>query len=397
MQQFLRDRIDPKAIRGSLKTVDNRNVNCVDIDKQPAMKRPDMLGHKVQLAPASVQQNLASSGGSTMPRPLDASATTLLNPNGTWAQCPPMPVPIVEITMDELLRFRNLAQYFKKVPDHISNTGVTAEPPSHQGPTSTHQYAWVTRNVTNWGAASTINIWAPYTELNSEFSLSQIWVTRGSGTGLQSLEVGVQKYHDLYSDDAAHLFIYSTQDSYQTTGCYNNTCGDFVQVSSSWIPGQALTSSLHGGAQHEESVYWMKDYDNGSWWLHAGDEWVGYYPRELYNAAGVQNHAATISFGGEIIDNRNLNLHTSTDMGSGVFPSLGYADADYGYVAYQRSLGYVWQVSNGYFYFANATGLTTSRTDALCYDISYQGSDPNAPDWGPYFFFGGAGYSSNCY
>jgi hypothetical protein len=247
--------------------------------------------------------------------------------------------------------------------------------------------------VTNWGASSNINVWAPYTELNSEFSLTQIWVVGGSGGGLQTLEVGSQKYRDLYGDYDPHLFIYSTRDGYNHTGCYNNTCGDFVQVSNVIYPGSKLSPvSTYNGAQYEIQAQWFKDMDGGAWWLQVQGKWVGYYPRNLYNSAGVVNRAAEIDYGGEIIDNRNLGLHTSTDMGSGQFPGAWYGKA-----AYHRLLRYNYATTanpNTVWYTA-ATGLTPSRSDAACYDISYYNGDPN---WGSYFFFGGPGYNYyNCH
>jgi hypothetical protein len=200
----------------------------------------------------------------------------------------------------------------------------------------------------------------------------------------------LQKYRNLYGDFDPHLFIYSTRDGYVRTGCYNNTCGDFVQVSRSIYPGARYTTvSTYNGPQYEINAQWFKDMDGGAWWLQVQGQWVGYYPRNLYNAA--INRASVIDFGGEIIDNRNLNLHTSTDMGSGQFPSAWWQKA-----AYQRLLRYNYTTTTNpnIVWNTSATGLTASRSDAACYDIGYYTGDPN---WGSYFFFGGPGYDYyNC-
>ena len=391
MRNFLANRLDRSAVRQTLKTAGGRAVDCVDIHAQPAVRNnPALRGQPILLAPRFAQPALAAD-------PTDKIIEPLRDQAGAEVEgCPDGTVPIPEVTAQDLSRFSSLQDFFAKVPVRLGTAQVpqtAAQPPYHWGPSSQHQYAHAYRYVTNWGASSNINVWAPYTELNSEFSLTQIWVVGGSGSGLQTLEVGSQKYRDLYGDYNPHLFIYSTRDGYNHTGCYNNTCGDFVQVSHSIYPGARLSPvSTYNGAQYEIQAQWFKDMDGGAWWLQVQGQWVGYYPRNLYNTAGVINRAAEIDYGGEIIDNRNLNLHTSTDMGSGQFPGAWFGKA-----AYQRLLRYNYTTTTNpnIVWYTNATGLTPSRSDAACYDISYYNGDPN---WGSYFFFGGPGYNYyNCH
>ncbi len=403
MRRFLKTRVERSAVRKSLKTIRGRKVECVAFDAQPALRNPQLGDQTPQWAPRSAPQSDGSPSA-----PPGAFVEPLLRveaPVGLDAlaavsaaqvdSCPEGTVPIPEVTLDDLSRFSSLEDFFAKIPGHLrqdeaGNAGVQEAPvpPAHSGPTSLHQYAHAYQYVTNWGAQTNINLWNPYTELNSEFSLGQIWVVGGR----QTLEVGLQKYHDLYGDDETHLFIYSTRDGYQSTGCYNNSCGDFVQVSSSIYPGVVFGPySVRGGSQYDVALQWYKDMDGGAWWLRVGDEWVGYYPRSLYSSDGVLNRADEIDFGGEIIDGRNLNLHTSTDMGSGDFSSAGLQ-----YAAYMRLLRYNYATTApGTVWSTDATYLTTDWSDSECYDIQYfVGSDP---DWSAYFFYGGPGYSStNC-
>ena len=93
---------------------------------------------------------------------------------------------------------------------------------------------------------SFLNLWRPPMGANQIFSLSQHWYVGGSGGGLQTLECGWQVYPQFYGDNYAHLFTYWTADNYNTTGCYNLTCGAFVQTSSSFAPGMALQLSERG-------------------------------------------------------------------------------------------------------------------------------------------------------
>lgn len=107
--------------------------------------------------------------------------------------------------------------------------------------------------------------------------------------------------------------------------------------------------------------------------------YAGYYPRTLYNDAGIRNQAAEVDFGGEITNSWPSGRHTKTDMGSGHHPADGF-----GYAAYQRTIRYV-DTSNFY----RTPSLTESRTDAGCYDID---SAYSAGTWKTYFYFGGEGY-----
>ena len=71
-------------------------------------------------------------------------------------------------------------------------------------------------------------------------------------------------------------------------------------------------------------------------------------------------------------------------MGSGYMPGYGWR-----WAAYQRALRYV-DTSN---YYRQASGLTSSRSDADCYDITQHSSTGS---WERYFYFGGWGYNSQC-
>lgn len=391
MDDYLKTRIDRSSVRKTLRTRGGRKVDCLDILAQPALRggpiaKPPVLSDAAAATPGPGQLP-------AVPEPLFALD------DGREDRCAPGTVPIREVTSEDVHRFATLDDFFRKAPARGGPAVIAAPPPGagagaippHAGPTALHQYAHAYRGVTNWGAETNFNIWNSGTELNSEFSLGQIWVTGNGPLGVESLEVGLQHYHDLYNDDNEHLFIYSTRDGYTNTPghpeCYNNTCGDFVQLSTTWHPGTTwFNSSIAAGAQYYINAHWAKAGDAGDWWLNVQGEWVGYYPRGYYNA--VANHASTIDFGGEIIDHRNLSLHTSTHMGSGAFPSAGWTFAAWmNQIRYNDS-----NPSGSSVTWTEATGLTADRSDAACYDISVvQSSDPN---WHTYFYYGGPGYQN---
>ena len=375
------------------------DVDCVEINKQPSMKREGMAGHIIARAPAPLKVPAAPHGSAAMGAKSPAVASIFLPAN---LQCPNATVPVRRPGIDELKSFKTLTDWFRKQPSHLAATPRTPGAPQPQaarspwlpnaalGPSSLHQYAHAARyGLKNYGAHSAINVWNPRVQDKHEFSLSQIWVTRGSGAGLQTLEVGVQLYPDKYGDSRARLFVYSTSDGYahntHDSGCYNLDCGRFVQVSKKVVVGSAFAAySTTGGAQQEIEASWMK-YGN-DWWLSVQGEWVGYYPGSLFNAGGLKDHADDIDFGGEIIDDRTYHAaHSTTAMGSGAYPASGFSQA-----AFQRRIFYFDTPTTAQW----ATGLTPSRTNKSCYDIGTVNTGD--PKWGTWFFFGGPGFNLSC-
>lgn len=390
MDAYLKSRLDRAGVVATLQTTAGRRVDCVDMLRQPAVKNLGLA--KLEAPPTLVDGLPPEDAGSARVVP-----EALFDLTGKiQSYCPTGTVPIPEVTRADLNRFSSLDEFFAKnraptvPPTRAAATDVATDviAPPHVGPTANHQYAYAYRWVTNWGAETSISIPSQTTELNSEFSLGQIWVVAGSGAGTQTLEGGIQHYRDLYGDFNPHLFIYSTRGNYAPgTGCYNNTCGDFVQVSSTWFPAMVLGPvSVPGGAQYSVNFHWAKAGDTGSWWLSVNGEWMGYYPRALYTAA--INHAALIEYGGEIIDNRNGGRHTMTDMGTGSFASAGWT-----WAAYMRTIRFNDSNPSGSgITWAEATGLTATQDDAACYSISLVNSTD--PVWHTYFWYGGPGYSN---
>jgi hypothetical protein len=368
MKEYVDKRIDKKYIVKTLKLPSGDLVDCVDVYKQPAMMRKGMEKHEIQFRPASIPGELKETDK-------DRNQDTFYKAQeygGESEICPEKTVPITHITLETLKRFKTLNDFLKKTPPR-------------DGPTSLHQYAKADKYVDNWGGESVFNVWKPYTERSDEFTLSQMWVVRGSGDNKETVEGGWQKYKDLYGDWNSRLFIYFTPDNYGSGGCYNLSCGAFVQVNNSvHIGGKFGNYSSHDGAQYVFKMLWYKDGENGHWWLKYGDTWVGYYPRSLFDGNGLRDHAARTSFGGEIINRDENSQHTRTDMGSGYMPSYGF-----GWAAYQRSIRYV-DTSN---FYRQASGMSTYVSDSYCYDIDLKNSSGS---WEQYFYFGGWGYNSLC-
>jgi hypothetical protein len=375
MEKYVAELQSSKKVVKSFPGLSGEIIDCVDVYGQPALTRPEMKGHQIQFAPSTEPPGeTALEGQKREPRvPAPDQLYSL-----TGETCEQKSVPMTRLTMETLKNFRTLDEFFQKKSDIERPTGGG-------GSSGNHEYAHAYRNVENWGAESVFNVWSPYNEQSSEFSLSQIWVVRGSGGDRETVEGGWQKYRDLYGDWRAHLFIYFTPDNYGSGGCYNTSCSGFVQIDNTvYLSGGFTNYSSEGGTQYEFKLLWYKDGTEGHWWLKYQDKWVGYYPRTLFDDNGLRNNGSKVDFGGEIVNNRTDNRHTRTDMGSGNFPYLGFGSA-----AYQRRIRYV-DTRN---FYQRATNLNRTVTNDRCYDLSLSTS---TGDWEEYFYFGGSGFNNSC-
>lgn len=392
MKKHLKKLYDGMVVVHAFSDADGREISCVTIESQPAFRNRKLRQHTLSLAPEKAISELKGEFVDERKDPAGDQKAAYAgqlrgdaDQQGRKRACPDRTVPIARLTIDDLARFPTLEAFLAKIPGGKPDDDE-AKPEDNVGPTDLHQYAYVRDYVDNWGAETVFNVWSPYVERSNEFSLSQMWVVRGSGASRETIESGWQVYRQKYGDWRAHLFLYFTPDNYGDGGCYNLECSGFVQVANSiYIAGGFTNYSSHGGTQYVFKLLWVRDPANGNWWLRYGNTWVGYYPNELFDSAGLKNKADKLSYGGEIIDRQTDGDHTSTDMGSGDQPSQGF-----GHAAYQRSLRYV----DLTYTYRSHDGLIATRDDANCYDIDLYSANGS---WGDHFYFGGEGYDSvNC-
>jgi hypothetical protein len=382
MLKYVETYIPEDTVVTSITSEDGDPIACVDVFAQPALRRPGMEDHVIQFEPENILE-----GKEVEPEESEVRSIQLYQ---TGEMCPEETIPIRYPDIDILVRFRTLEDYFRKYPSHLLGDEPVGDGKDFHAPrvgsSARHQYAVALQTgLSNWGLESVINLWDPYTEKAAEFSLSQIWASRGGDASLETVEAGWQEYHDKYSDWRPRLFIYFTPDNYGSGGCYNLDCSGFVQVNNTVYIGGGFTNfSQDGGTQYTIKLLWYKDGTNGAWWLRYGNTWVGYYPRSLFDSNGLRNNADRIDFGGEIVDTRTDNRHTRTDMGSGYWPYQSFRKA-----AYHRSARYV-DTNN---FYQQATGISRAVTDRECYDLSLYHSSGS---WEQYFYFGGSGYNTNC-
>ncbi|CAA0829576.1 Protein of Unknown Function (DUF239 [Striga hermonthica] len=376
----------------TIQSPDGDLIDCVHKRRQPALDHPLLKHHKIQRVPSAMPKTKDDAADETN---TTKSVDGLKGVWQMWHQkgqlCPKGTVPIRRSSVHDVLRAKSLYDFGKKQTRPLSFPGrrrnPTDEPTNDDLNTNNHEHAiaYVTSSEGIYGAKASINVWDPSVEGRVEFSLSQIWVLSGSfdGTDLNSVEAGWQVSPELYGDSKPRLFTYWTSDAYESTGCYNLLCSGFVQTNSRIAIGAAISpvSSLHQ-TQYDITILIWKDPKTKNWWMAFGDNTlVGYWPNELFTH--LSHRATMVEWGGEVVNTRPKNKHTSTQMGSGHF-----AEGGFGTASYFRNLQIVGS-DNG---LVTAHDITTLAEHVNCYNIQSSYSSK----WGTYFYYGGPGRNPKC-
>ena len=378
---YLRDRLLPSDIIDQV-DLNGEKFACVEYDRQPAVKKLAAEKHDVSVvdAPTTVPKDVAQRIAALTD---DQGNRPELAVQKADHECPAGTVPVREVSVADVAAYGSLKAY------------LTKPPPAGVG----YEYAHARRTIANYGAASSINIWNPYVSSTGaqDHSISQMWVSRGSGGSAETVEAGWVRR----KTGDARLFVFTTSDGYgaaddgaidcegsTTSCCWNNDCA-FIQNSGTdvYLDGTFNSYSTSGGAQSESRYFLFKDDTTGDWWFNYQGTWVGRWPRSLYDSNRIRDSASAIDFGGEVYDDVAA-YHTFTQMGGdGAFASGGY-----GHAAYQNVLQYA-TVSGGNYFLNQASSLSELEPTPTCYDASYVNS---AGNWGAYLYFGGPGYNTNC-
>ncbi|KAH0884525.1 hypothetical protein HID58_060621 [Brassica napus] len=297
---------------GDVEPVDGK-VNISGQQKQETEFRLMQLNkqalNSIEMTPSSYPHEvLAEENNAPAPSNDEEQPENIVHPWQLVGECPENTIPIKRITKEDLLRIDDIKNYGKKL--NIS------QPHQFYQPTDTsvdngHEYA----------------------------------ITYVNGGPYRGTKAQINR------------------DNYQNTGCYNLICSGFVQINKRLTPGYLLTPiSTYNGPQFKFTVQIWKDPKTGNWWLQLNDqELIGYWPKELFtNLAG--EGASTIEWGGEVVNTKKDGQHTTTEMGSGHFPSEGFGKA-------------------------NPVGVQTLVSRPTCYDIK-TGYDKL---YEVFFYYGGPG------
>ncbi|OAA69785.1 putative Glucoamylase [Cordyceps fumosorosea ARSEF 2679] len=262
--------------------------------------------------------------------------------------------------------------------------------------TKGHKYAFTQQTVNNKGGGASFSLYDPYLENDTDFSLIQTAVSNTQvrntyyGSIVQTLEAGWQKY-PAYNPSPVHFFTFFNTNGYHAFGHnisgYNTDYAGWVQVDSNVYPGYSKwTHSVDGGQQYDIDLQYRLVDDK--WWLAVNGRNIGYYPTWMFNqnvttGSSLATTSNEISFYGEIYSD---NDKTTSDMGSGEFPSAGYGKS-----AYMRNIVYADTQNSVRNYSANSNDNII--TDPGVYNLETHFE--TGGNWGSYMYLGGPGYGKN--
>ncbi|RVX17544.1 hypothetical protein CK203_003488 [Vitis vinifera] len=322
----------------SIQSEDGDIIDCVDIHKQPALDHPALKKHIIQMAPKYVPEGVSPAMKKESSKTGGSEVKQIWQRSGS---CPEGTIPIRRIQKKDLLRAASLQHFGRKPPSHPLQEN-TIKPDKSLGPNGTDVPVGPETNRSKavllsyeyqfLGASGAINVWKPTVDLPDDYSSGQIWLKSGNLSNYDSVESGWVVYPALYGNDQPRSFIHWTSDAYHTTGCFDLTCAGFVQTNNKISFGTALDPvSVASGPQYEIGVSIYMDPVTSNWWLDYGSETkVGYWPGTLFETLNFS--AIVAEWGGEVYSSRVLNSqanHTTTQMGSGAFPTSLYGIASY--------------------------------------------------------------------
>ncbi|KAI3945132.1 hypothetical protein MKW92_039539 [Papaver armeniacum] len=345
-----------KAIIKTIKVENAEIIDCYDIYRQPSLNHPLLCNHTIQMKPSSYQRGTKSNNLGTL---------QLIQTWHKYGSCPEGTIPILRKgkTYNHTLLRKHHYPILSPYETHVIIIGVHGN---------------------FLGAQAKINLWKPFTK-TEEMSISQIWVTAGDYKDYNTIEVGWQVYQGLYGDDQTRFFIYWTTDGYSSTGCYNLFCDGFVHTSPNISLGCNFTEvSTINGEQKDATFSIQKDQSSGNWWIQLQGIPIGYYPSSLFTK--LSKIATSVKWGGEIINGKTNGRHTSTQMGSGHFPSEG---------GLKTSSYFNWvKVFDENNMIKDSENVGKKITNPNCFDLKIDDEHYGTNGYG--FYYGGPGYNDKC-
>jgi hypothetical protein len=341
--------------------------DCIPVANQPALRKKKSSFENIPPYPGDYTADVANAASTYI------TELTTKDVNGNSMQCPEGSIPMRRLSMEELVQFESLQQFFGKESSPfnfpIENSRIGALTPID----IPRKYSFAKQLIANKGGSAILNLWQPIVSNNNqELTLAQIWLVGGRDDKLQTIEVGWQVYPKKYGTKKPVLFIYWTADNYKQTGSYNlEMKNTFVQVSNQWSFGGTLSPvSVMGGDQFDIRVEWYLT--GNAWWLYINKTAVGYYPSKLFGAGILSKMAEGILVGGEAAGKGSW-----PQMGSGAFANQGFGTSAY--------------IRNICFFDMNDAVQTVKLTPDIQTPNCYDFKNGIEPSWGSNFFYGGPG------
>src|SRR5882672_4878816 len=173
--------------------LEGQYADCVSIESQPSIR--DLGIHKIATPPIGstfgVRKEVRVPGEFKYAEsPLKLG---LKDRFGHSISCHTATIPLAPITLEKLVRYRTLSDFFAKIPRDLGRAYIPRDKPEFLPDwEATHLHAYASQNVANFGGNSWLNLWNP----TGDFSLSQQWYTSGSGSSTQTIEGGWQVLPD---------------------------------------------------------------------------------------------------------------------------------------------------------------------------------------------------------
>ncbi|KAG5549685.1 hypothetical protein RHGRI_014850 [Rhododendron griersonianum] len=308
----------------TIESPDGDVIDCVHKRKQPALDHPLLKNHKIQRHPPERPKS------KTLKREEDGSNNTTREGMVAWQtwhrkgeRCPKGTVPIRRSTVDDVLRAKSLYDFGKKQVK--------------------------TPLIKNGDGGRQINAPDVVSGNGHEHAIAY--------TGASQEVYGAKATINVWDPSIEEVNEFS--------------------LSQIWV----LSGSFDGSDLNSIEAGWQ-DPKLGNWWMSFGASMlVGYWPAELFTH--LDDGATMVEWGGEVVNSRTNNQHTTTQMGSGQFAEQGFGKA-----SYFRNLEVVDSDNS----LSSAQGISTLAENVNCYDIK---SFSNSA-WGTYFYYGGPGYNPKC-
>jgi hypothetical protein len=355
VHDYIVERYSSDDVVHSFRTFTDEYFDCIDFYKYPDVKRAIAAGIEVP-KPTSVAK---------IPATIESDPAAFVgqpDQDGNSRSCPSGTVAIQRIT-PELIKQAGGLELFKAAAQHkgIYADAANAVTKSNGNPMVDITTAVLPRvylpppvyvhvqansvmsdNINGGGGVFSSPSIVGLLGSNIDHSVAQFWLA-SDANGTATVEAGLLWDKTLFGSNGQtpHLFVFSTTDSYVSTGCWNgisptpHTCVNFIPSGAAYYPGAPLTPYV-------EYIVTASNISSGAaagWHIYVGrgsSDFVdiGYYPAADYatNNPTFVTKSKLFYTGGEVADN---NLLFEVPMG----PWGGGAPAGQGgwvrnYVAY---------------------------------------------------------------
>ncbi|KAF8040700.1 hypothetical protein BT93_B2817 [Corymbia citriodora subsp. variegata] len=310
---FVHGRRDvPRESKNVAKTIETENgdvIDCVDMEKQPALNHPLLKGHEIQMEPTSFPEEIKTKDDRSRQANIELKRVN----------CPRGTVPIVRTNImtngNSSVNYRGYGFGFRssRVED---------------------AYATVMGERGNYtGTSGLVNVWNPKLEIPDEASGAYIWAQTGifADENLNVAGAGWTVNPTVFGDNDTRFVVFWTRDNFIKTGCFNHICPGFVQLSQhQYLGGVISPLSVYGdpNQQYHLPLQIFQDSATNNWWLILQNETLGYWPSDIFT--DLSAGAESLSWGGKILLSRSQDQQgnaTQPEMGSGHLPQEGFSRA----------------------------------------------------------------------